>query len=74
MFCRMRFFVINFIIFILPKFLTKLLAANHLIIFETAEFDTEQKSSKFMLDIMTLVSSVNNIDSDTEFLRGRSFI
>ena len=36
--------------------------------------DGEQKS-KFLLEMMTLVSSTNNIGSDTEFiLRGRSFI
>ena len=31
-------------------------------------FDNEQKSLKFLLEIMTLVSSVNNIGSDTEFI------
>ena len=36
--------------------------------------DGEQKSI-FLLEMMTLVSSTNNIGSDTEFiLRGRSFI
>jgi hypothetical protein len=35
----------------------------------------EQKSPKFLLEIMILVSSANNIGSDIEFiLRGRSFI
>jgi hypothetical protein len=39
------------------------------------KFDNEQKSSKFLLEIMTLVSSANNIRSDIELiLRGRSFI
>ena len=38
---------------------------------ERIQFDTEQKSSKFLLEIMTLVSSANNTSSDTEFiLRG----
>jgi len=38
-------------------------------------FDTEQKSSKFMLEIMTLVSSANKTGTDIEFvLRGREFI
>jgi hypothetical protein len=38
-------------------------------------FDTEQKSSKFVLEIMTLVSSANKTGSDAEFiLRGREFI
>ena len=37
--------------------------------------DTEQKSSKFMLELMTLVSSANKIGSDAEFiLRRRKFI
>jgi len=61
----------NFITFILSKFRTKLLAANHLIIQERSKFDT-QKSMKFLLEIMTLVPSANNIGSETEFiLRGR---
>jgi len=68
------FFVMNFIIFVLSKYKTKLLAANHLIIQDRTKFGTEQKSSKFLLEIMTLISSVY-IGSDTEFiLRGRSFI
>jgi len=63
------------IILVLSKFRTKLLAANNLIVRERTKFDTEEKSSKFLLEIMTLVSSANNIGSDTEFiLRGRSFI
>jgi hypothetical protein len=38
-------------------------------------FDTEYKSSKYLLQIMTLVSSANNIGSGIEFiLSGRSFI
>jgi len=67
-------FVMHFIISVLSKFRTKLLAANHLIKRERTKFDTEKKSSKFLLEIMTLVSSMY-IGSDTEFiLRGRSFI
>jgi hypothetical protein len=63
--------VMNFITFILSKFRIKLLAANHLIIQERSKFDT-QKSTKFLLEIMTLVPSANNIGSETEFiLRGR---
>jgi len=60
----------NFIIFVLYY-----LAANHLLIQERNILDTEQKCSKFLLEIMTLVSSINNIGSDMEFfLRERSFI
>jgi hypothetical protein len=33
-------FVINFIIFVLSRFMTNLLAANHLIILERTKFDT----------------------------------
>jgi len=50
-----EFFVMNFITFVLFKFRTKLLAAIRLIIRERerererAKFDTEQKSSKFVL-------------------------
>jgi hypothetical protein len=41
---------------------------------ERTKFDNEQKSSKFLLQITTLVSSANNTGSETEFiLRGRSF-
>ena len=42
---------------------------------EGTKFDTEHKSSKFVLEITTLVSSANNTDSGTEFIRrGRSFV
>jgi ribosomal protein L36 len=41
---------------------------------ERTKFDTEYKSSKFFLEIMTLVSSANNICSDTEFILRRSFV
>jgi hypothetical protein len=65
----------NFIIFVLSRFRTNLLTADHLIIWEKTKFDTEQKSPKFLLEIMALMSSANNIGSDIEFiLRGRSFI
>jgi len=51
----------NFIIFVFTKLRTKI--------------DTEQKSSKFLFEIMTLVSSTNNIGSDVAFIfRGTSLI
>jgi len=54
---------------------TKLLAAKHLIISDRTKFDTEQKYLKFLLEIMTLVSSQNTVGCDREFiLRWRSFI
>jgi len=65
----------NFNVFFLSKFGTKLLAANNLIACERTEFDSEQKSSKFMRVITTLVLSFNNIGSDIEFiLMSRSFV
>jgi len=42
---------------------------------ERTKFDTEWKSSTFLLEIMMLPSPANNAYSDIEFiLRGRSFI
>ena len=58
----------NFTIFVLSKFKTNLLAANNLIVWERTKFDIQQKSSKFLLEIMTLFSSENNIGSDVEFI------
>jgi len=56
-------------------FRTKLLAAYHLIIRERTKFDTGQKYSTFLLEIMMLLSPENSTYSDIEFiLRGRSFI
>jgi hypothetical protein len=70
-----EFLVVNFIILVLHKFRTNVLVANHLIIWERTKFDTEHKSSKFLLEIKTLVSLSNNTDSDIEIiLRGKSFI
>ena len=68
----MKLFAMNFIIFVLSKLRTKLLAANHLIVWERIKFHTEENSLKFLLEIMTLVSSANNIISNAAFiLRGR---
>jgi hypothetical protein len=65
----------TFVIFGLYKFRTKELAAKQLIIQERITFNTEQKYYKFLSEIMTLISSANNIASDVEFtFRGRSFI
>ena len=57
----------NLIIFVLSKFRSQLIEANHLIIRERTEFDSEHKSSKFLLEIMTLVSPAINIDSGTKY-------
>jgi len=41
-----------FIIYALSKFRTILLAAKNLITCKRTQFDTEQKSSKFLLEIL----------------------
>ena len=57
-----EFFVMNSLyLFYLNS---ELMVANHLIMSETTKFDTEQNSSKFLLEIMTLLSSANNIGAD----------
>jgi len=45
-----------------------LLAANVLITWQRTEFDNEEKSSKFLFEIMTIVTSTNNIGSVIEFI------
>jgi hypothetical protein len=62
-----EFFVMNLIIFVLSKSRNELLTTKHLTIRETTKFDTEQKFSKFLLEIMTLVSAYN-IGSDVGFV------
>jgi len=53
---------------------THIIHLHTYIIGERTKFDTEQKSSKSLIEIMTLVSSANNTGSDTSFiLRGRSY-
>jgi hypothetical protein len=47
-----------------------LLAANHLLIRDTTLFDNMQKSSKFLLEIMTLVSSANIMGIAKVFIVG----
>jgi hypothetical protein len=65
----------NFILFVLSKIRIKLLAANYLIIRDRNKLNSEQKSSIFLLYIMTLVSSANNIGSNTAIILGaRSYI
>ena len=57
-----EFFVMSLFIFILSKYRTKLLAANHLIILKRTKFDTEQKS--FKLSTWNYDSSIisNSVD------------
>ena len=69
------FIVTNFITFVLSKFKTNLLAENHSIMHANTWFADVEKSIKLSLEIITLVSSANNIDSDREFIcNGRIFI
>ena len=64
-----------FIIFVFSKFKTNMLAENHSVIRVKTRFADVEKSVKFLLEIITLVSSANNIGSAREFIRiGRSFI
>jgi hypothetical protein len=53
-----EFFVMTCTVFFISKFRTNLLAANHLITRERTKFDNEQKYSKFLLEIMTLVINI----------------
>ena len=70
-----RFVVTNFIIFIFSKFKTNMLAEHHSIIRAKTRFADVEKSIKFLLEIITLVSSANNNGSAREFIHnGRSFI
>jgi hypothetical protein len=58
----------NLIILVLSKSRIELLSTKYLIIWDRNKFNTEQKSSKFLLEIIAVVSSANNICSDTEFI------
>ena len=64
---------INHCATVVPR-ITKLLSANHLIMSNRTKFDTEQKSLKLLLGIMTLVSSANNNCYDTSFISGEGHL
>jgi hypothetical protein len=65
----------NFIIFVSSKFQATLLAINQLLERDATLFEAEEISLKFLLEIMTLVLSVNITLSDKVFTLGeRSFI
>jgi hypothetical protein len=64
-----EFFVTNFTVFFISKFWTDLLPANHLIIWERTKFHNEQKSSKILLEIMTLVININWLECDSKWSR-----
>jgi hypothetical protein len=63
-------YVIKFIILVLSKFRVGLFAAKQLPIRDTTLFDNIQKSSKLLLEIMTLVSSANIIVAARVFIGG----
>jgi hypothetical protein len=57
----------NFIIFVFSRFRNNFFAENH--------SNIQDRTPKFLLEIMTLVLSANNIGPDKEFiLSGRLFI
>jgi hypothetical protein len=67
--------VVNCIIIVLFRFGVSLLAANHSLIRDRTLFDNMQKSSRFLLEIMMLVSSANIMGIAKVFIvGGRSFI
>jgi hypothetical protein len=69
-----EYFIINFITFVLSRFSDSLFAENHLLISKRTLFDSMQKSSKFLIEIMTLVSSANIMGIDEAFrVGGMSF-
>lgn len=65
--------VTNLIIFVLSRPRTNLLSANHSL-FDTEIRLTLQKSSNFLLQIMTLVSSASMISNNEFMLSGISFM
>jgi hypothetical protein len=70
-----RLFVTNSNIFVFSKFKTNLLAENHSIIHAKTRFAVVDNSVRLLLEIITLVSSANNMGSAREFiLNERSFI
>jgi hypothetical protein len=70
-----NYYVIHFIILVLPKFSVSLFAANHLPTRDTTLFDNIQKSFKFLPEIMMLMSSANITGAARVFIvGGRSFI
>jgi len=70
-----RLFVTNFNVFVFSRFSTNLLAENRSIIHAKIRFAVVENPMKFLLEIITLVSSANNMGSAREFiLNERSFI
>jgi len=70
-----RLFVTNFSIFVFSRFRINLLAENHSIIRAKTRFTVVENSMKFLLEIITVVSSANNMVSAREFiLNEKSFM
>ena len=63
-----RLFVTNFNIFVFSKFKTNLLAENHSIIRAKTRFAVVENSVSLLLEIITLVSSANDMGSAREFI------
>jgi hypothetical protein len=69
-----KLIAVNFI-FVLSRFRASLLAANYSLIRDRTLFDNMQKSSRFLLEIMMLVSSANIMGTAKVFIvGGRSFV
>jgi hypothetical protein len=68
-------FYYKFYTFVSSRFRDTLFAKDHLLIWGKTLFDIMQKSSKFLLEIVTLVSSANIMGTDEVFsVGGRSCI
>ena len=63
-----RGFVTNFNIFVFSKFKIILLAENHSILRAKTRFAVAENSVRLLLEIITLVSSANNMGSAKEFI------
>jgi len=64
-----------YLFFFFSKFKTKMLADNHPIVRAKTRFGDVEKYIKFVLEIITLLSSANNIGSAREFIcNGRLLI
>jgi len=64
-----RFYVTNFIMFVFSRFKTNTLAENHSVKCARTKFTVVENSVKFLLEIITLVTSAKNIGSTRDFIR-----
>jgi hypothetical protein len=61
---HVELWILNFIMVVLSRFRTKLCASHYLVVWERTNFDTAQKWSKCLLEIMTLVLYASIVGSD----------